>query len=167
MMNAEYYIKKLELEKHPEGGYFKEIYRSKNIIKSGYLPEIYEGERNQSTSIYFLLNKTDISKFHIIKSDEIWHFYSGSTIKIYIIDKQGNLTIKLLGNQLDKNESFQVIIPAEHYFAGEVVNKNMFGLVGCTVAPGFDFRDFYMPDISELSKMFPQHSLLFDKIQVS
>lgn len=157
-MKAEYYIKKLNLLPHPEGGYYKEIYRSSLTISEKCLPDYYSGSRNYSTSILFLLNKTDKSKFHILNSDEIWHFYAGTMIKIYIISPQGELIIKKLGNNLDENEFFQVVIPAKSYFAAEVADKNSFGFVGCTVAPGFDFKDFYMPSKKELLKQFPQHS---------
>ena len=82
LSKVKYYIDKLELKKHPEGGYFKETYRSDEIIVKEKLPIRYNGSRNFLTSIYFLLDEENVSLFHKIKSDEIWHFYDGSAIKI-------------------------------------------------------------------------------------
>ena len=74
---ADYWIDKLELLSHPEGGFYKEIYRSDEAISADALPERYKGERSFSTSIYFLLRENEFSAFHRLQSDEIWHFYSG------------------------------------------------------------------------------------------
>jgi len=79
MKTAQYWIEKLELQKHPEGGWFREIYRASEIIPKSGLPEYFTRERNVSTSIYYLLEGKNNSNFHRIKSDEIWHFYTGSS----------------------------------------------------------------------------------------
>jgi hypothetical protein len=98
---VKYYISKIGLEMHPEGGYFKEIYRSgENIIPEN-LPERYEGGRNFSTSIYFLLEGNQKSNFHRIRSDEIWHFYDGSPVRIYIIGNNGKLEEKVIGRNFE------------------------------------------------------------------
>ena len=77
MKDAEYWIEKLKLLPHPEGGYYKETYRSEEIINRDHLSQRFKGQRNISTSIYYLLQSGQISKLHRIKSDEIWHFYDG------------------------------------------------------------------------------------------
>ena len=110
LAEVKFYIEKLELNKHPEGGYFKEIYRSDEFILKENLPGRYSGKRNISTSIYFLLDEENISLFHKIKSDETWHFYDGSTIKIYTLQNGGELKINLLGKNLNDGESLQVLI---------------------------------------------------------
>lgn len=158
---AKYYIQKLELEKHPEGGYFKEIYRSGEMITIE-APRKHL-KRNVSTSIYFLLEGSQISKFHRLKSDELWHFYDGDAVKIYVIDEQGKLTEIMLGKETDKGQVFQTVIRKKHWFAAEVINKRSFALIGCTVSPGFDFTDFELAKREYLLKSFPQHKTLISK----
>ncbi|MBI9037170.1 MAG: cupin domain-containing protein [Bacteroidales bacterium] len=152
--SANYFIEKLNLQKHPEGGYFKEIYRSKEIIKPNALPPYFDGNRNISTSIYFLLKSEDFSSFHKIKSDEIWHFYQGSPLTIFLIIN-GKIVKLLLGNNLDNGESFQQIVPKNSWFAACVNCPNSFSLIGCTVAPGFNFNDFEIAKRKELLSNYP------------
>jgi predicted cupin superfamily sugar epimerase len=154
---AKIYIDKLDLRSHPEGGYFKEIYRSGEIILPEGLPKRLKKSRSVSTSIYFLLDGKQVSKFHRLKSDELWHFYDGSSVKIYIINDSGNLSKVILGKEVAKGEVFQSVIPAGHWFAAEVIDKDSFSLVGCTVAPGFEFEDFEIAGREELLKLFPIH----------
>jgi len=152
---APYYIKELNLQPHPEGGYFKEIYRSPEICQQ--LPSRYPGPRNFSTSIYYLLRGDQFSAFHRIKSDENWHFYDGSRLNIYILNKEGRLVIKRLGKNLDKQENFQMVISQEQWFAAQPEEKTGFSLVGCTVAPGFDFSDFELGDQDELVEEYSEY----------
>ena len=129
-MTAEELIKILCLQKHPEGGYFREVYRSDEIIDKNALSERFNGSRNISTSIYFLLKSGDKSDFHRIKSDEIWHFYSGSSLTIYIINKEGNLNKVKLGCDPSNDELFQYTVPKECWFAAEVNEQDSYALVG-------------------------------------
>ncbi len=152
---VKYYIKKLGLKNHPEGGYFKEYYRSDEIILKKYMPKRYTGNRNISTSIYFLLDEENISRFHKLNSDEIWHFYDGTAIKIYTINNYGKLSVILLGRNQEKGELFQAVIKKGNWFCAEIVNKKSFALVGCTVAPGFDFADFILAERKQLIEKFP------------
>jgi len=152
--SADYFIKKLDLQKHHEGGYFKEIYRSDEVINSNALPKYFDGKRNISTSIYFLLKSDDFSSFHKIKSDEIWYFYQGSPLTIFVIIN-GKIKKLLLGNNLEKGESFQQIVPKNSWFAACVNLPDSFSLVGCTVAPGFDFNDFELATRKELLESYP------------
>lgn len=161
---AEFYIEKLKLQKHPEGGAFSEIYRCDEIITKGSLDKRYSGERSISTSIYFMLGKGEISAFHRIKSDEIWHFYDGCPATVYIIDEEGKLIIKIIGREIENNESFQVVIPRNCWFAAEVNDKDGFLLVGCTVAPGFDFNDFELADKEKLLNEYPEHKALIERL---
>src|SRR5919198_5664054 len=98
MKNADYWIEKLELVKHPEGGYFKEIYRSKEKVPANALPDRYQGDRSFSTFIYFLLKGSQVSRLHRLKSDELWHFYVGSSLTIHVIDLGGRHFTVRLGN---------------------------------------------------------------------
>ena len=163
LKKVKYYIKNLELKKHPEGGYFNEVYRAKEEIKKENLPARFSGDRNFSTSIYFLLDEENISYFHKIKSDEIWHFYDGSTIRIYTIKNKDELSIGLLGRNISKGEQLQVIIKKGIWFCAEVVGKKDFGLVGCTVSPGFDFEDFTLAKRDTLLKKFPKHKKIIKR----
>ncbi|HPE75183.1 MAG TPA: cupin domain-containing protein [Draconibacterium sp.] len=142
MKTAKYWITKLNLEKHPEGGWFKEVYRSVEMISAKCLSGIFNGDRNISTSIYYLLEGDDFSAFHRIKSDEIWHYYAGNSSIEIITIRNGEIEIQQLGNQSEEGHVFQFVVPAETWFAARVGNKKGFALVGCTVSPGFHFDDF-------------------------
>ncbi len=161
MRDAHYWINHLNLLPHPEGGYYKEVYRSGEEINKESLPDRFQGTRAFSTSIYFLLEKGDFSAFHRIKSDEVWHFYDGAPISIYVIDNEGALTIHKLGLSPDKGITPQLTIPANHWFASESTGN--FSLVGCTVAPGFDFIDFEMADRNSLINLYTEHREIIEK----
>jgi predicted cupin superfamily sugar epimerase len=164
MKNAEYWINKLKLQKHPEGGWFKEVYRSSEFIKKEHLPARFKGERHHSTSIYFLITTGEFSAFHRIKSDELWHFYEGSAITIQMIDKTGKYSMVTLGRDIEKGEVFQYAIPHSVWFAASVDAENSFGLVGCTVAPGFHFNDFELGKREELVKKFPDCNAIIERL---
>ncbi len=159
---ARYYINKLELKKHPEGGYYREIYRSAEMFSID--PPKKNLKRNVSTSIYFMLEGTQKSKFHRLKSDELWHFYDGSSIKIYVIDEKGILDEITLGRKTEDGEVFQTVIKKNNWFASEVINKKSFALIGCTVSPGFDFSDFELADRDYLLENFPKYKSLIQKL---
>ena len=155
MSSADHYIKELNLEPHPEGGFFRETYRSTGSISASGLKN-FIGSRSFSTCIYYLLKGNEISVFHKLKSDEVWHFYDGGSIRIYILS-DGPLMQKTLGKEIGNGENFQQVIPANTWFAAELIDKKSFTLAGCTVAPGFDFRDFEIGKREELLKLYPQH----------
>jgi predicted cupin superfamily sugar epimerase len=155
-MTATDIITKLHLSKHPEGGYYKETYRSTDELETSI------GKRNVSTAIYFLLEGNDKSKFHRIKSDECWFFHQGNAVEIFILSDEGLKTI-LLGNEIFSNEIPQAVVPANSWFAARVKNESGFALVSCTVAPGFDFRDFELAEPQMLMKKFPDQSDLVFK----
>ncbi|MBZ0180220.1 MAG: cupin domain-containing protein [Melioribacteraceae bacterium] len=157
------FVEKLNLEKHPEGGFFKEVYRSDETIKKDHLPNRFNGGRNFLTSIYYLLQGDQISKLHRIKSDEIWHHHYGSNIIIHTIDENGNIVSHKLGTDNLDVCIPQVIVKRGLWFCAEVEDKNSFALCGCTVSPGFDFKDFELGDFDKLCKIFPQHKSFITK----
>ena len=159
---ASAYIKQLQLIKHPEGGYFREVYRSGEKILPEHLPMRYKSSRNFSTSIYFLLEGNQFSAFHFLQSDELWHFYDGSSVLLYIIDQKGNLSVQKLGRE--KYSNFQITIKKRNWFAAEVENKKSFSLFGCTVSPGFDFDDFKLGKRIELIRKFPKHKNIIGRL---
>jgi predicted cupin superfamily sugar epimerase len=162
--NAQYWIQQLELTPHPEGGYFRQTYRSDWRIERNALPSPFPGPRPVSTAIYFLLDRENFSAFHRIRSDELWHFYAGASIAIYIIDPQGADSRILLGSDPEAGEVFQSPVKAGCWFASRVQDPEAFALLGCTVAPGFDFEDFELAKRPELIKLFPQHAKLIEQL---
>jgi len=162
---AKKYIKQLKLKKHPEGGYFKEIYRSGEIILPEHLPKRYKSSRNFSTSIYFLLEGKQFSAFHFLQSDELWHFYDGCPVIIFSINPKGELIIKKLGKK--KDCELQITIEKQNWFAAELEDKKSFALFGCTVSPGFEFDDFELGKRDTLLQKFPQHSSLIKRLSKS
>lgn len=161
---AKKWIEKLNLIKHPEGGYFRETYRSLESIKQDHLPRRFSGNRVFSTCIYFLLTGDDFSAFHTIRQDEIWHFYDGTASTIHIIDTAGKYYTRILGKDIDKGEELQIIIKAGYIFGASVNSSSAYTLVGCTVAPGFDYDDFKMHSRKELLRKFPAHGEIIAKL---
>ena len=157
--SAAYWIEKLQLQKHIEGGAFREVYRSPLTISQRNLPEVFNGNRNFSTSIYFLLENGQCSALHRIASDELWHFYAGDALTIFEIDDAtGKLITHTLGNDPEKGETFQTVVKAGNWFGSEVTNGGDYALVGCTVSPGFDFADFELARRAPLIQQYPQHA---------
>ena len=164
MKKPQQWISNLNLTPHPEGGFYCEAYRSDEVFLKTSLDDRYNGSRSVSTSIYFLLMGNQFSAFHKIKSDEIWHFYDGSSIRLYLILEDGKLEIKNVGINIGKNEVPQIVIPRNVWFAAEPIDKESYTLVGCTVAPGFDFSDFELGTQNDLAKDFPQHKNLITRL---
>lgn len=152
MHTAEYYIEQLNLLPHPEGGYYKETYRSETEIQV----ENLNGKRNTATSIYFLLQDTYKSHLHRIKSDEQWYYHVGDTLEIIVLH-EGVLTIQLLGKNIEKGEVLHITVPAGAWFGSRVMGQSGFVLVSCVVAPGFDFADFELAAYKKVSREFPAY----------
>ena len=162
-------ISKLNLQPHPEGGFYKEMYRSEMMLPVHQQNETFSGPRPASTGIYYLLGAGDFSAFHRIHSDEMWHFYEGDAITIHIIHTDGLYQALQLGRDVDRGQEFQLVVPAGAWFAAELeadpeTNLQAFGLAGCTVAPGFDFDDFEMADGYMLKNAFPEHKEIIDRL---
>ena len=161
---AKKYIDQLNLQPHPEGGYYKEEYRSKGIIAPDSDETVYPAGRNYSTAIYYMLEGTDTSSFHRIRSDETWHFYAGSSATIHIIHPDSLYEARYLGSDIEKGQAFQITIPGRSWFGVSVDNTSSFTLAGCTVAPGFDFDDFEMGDPYKLKQAFPEHAAIIEQL---
>lgn len=153
-------IRALDLQPHPEGGFYRETYRSAGLIHRDSLDAGYQGERCYSTCIYFLLTSEVFSAFHRIRQDEIWHFYEGSPIELHMIAEDGGYTKTAIGRDLDQGQVPQWVVPGGAWFAATVIQRDAYALLGCTVAPGFDFLDFELPARAELTGKFPQHGEL-------
>jgi len=164
MPTADEWIKALELQPHPEGGFYRETYRSDEQIAADALPGRFGSARAHSTSIYYLLRAGEISSLHRIRQDEIWHFHDGDGGIVHSIDATGCRTSTTIGRDLDSGQSPQVLVRAGDWFGAEVATGGRFVLVGCTVAPGFEFEDLEMADRSELAGRFPDHAELIERL---
>jgi predicted cupin superfamily sugar epimerase len=162
--SAQYWIDKLNLIAHPEGGYYCETYRSELSIAREALPPQFTGPRLVSTAIYFLLEGENFSAFHRLRSDELWHFYAGSPITVHVIEPDGGHSEIQLGGDPDAGEVLQAAVKASRWFASRVHHPKTFALAGCTVAPGFDFADFELAKRAELVRLYPQHRKLIESL---
>lgn len=159
----EYWIEHLQLQPHPEGGYYRETYRSREEISPENLPARFNGYRSVSTAIYFLLTGKDRSLFHRIKSDELWHFHYGAALNIYVLTRRGLITFKL-GSNPQNGERLQVVVPANNWFGAMTQDRESYTLSSCTVAPGFDFQDFEMAERHQLQGEFPADSEIIHRL---
>ena len=148
----------LGLAPHPEGGFFRETWRSTTLLHA--LPR---GPRAASTAIYFLLPAGTFSAFHRVASDEAWHHYDGDAVDLHVITEAAEHIHVKLGRDLAAGERPQYVVPAGAWQAA-VPRGDRYALCGCTVAPGFDFRDFTMPTRAESLARFPMHAALVTKL---
>jgi uncharacterized protein len=161
---AAQWVSRLNLQPHPEGGYYAETYRSPETVATAHLPARYGGDRSFATGIYFLIPGGAFSALHRIQSDEMWHFYAGSRLTVYVIHPEGRLEEIHLGPDFAAGETFQAVVPAGCWFGSKVPDAQGYALVGCTVAPGFDFADFELADRSALTRQFPHHAAVIQAL---
>jgi predicted cupin superfamily sugar epimerase len=161
--DADYWVQKLKLEPHPEGGFYRQIYKADLVLPQNALSAQFTGPRAAATGIYFLLQGTNFSAFHRLRSDELWHFYLGAPVLVHVIAEDGQLSEILLGSDPEAGEALQAVVKAGNWFASCVKDGTSFALVGCTVAPGFDFDDFELAKRKELLRSYPQHRGLIER----
>ncbi len=136
---------------HPEGGHYAETYRSDGYLDGDSLPAGMIGKRSYATAIYFLLQSGEVSRFHRIRSDELWFFHGGAPLEISIIDERGHLSQIVLGFEHEIGQSLQHVVPAGAWFGAKLLPSfESHALVSCVVAPGFDFRDFELAKARDL-----------------
>ncbi|AUM94632.1 TPA: cupin domain-containing protein [Clostridium botulinum] len=163
MKDANYFIEKLDMTAHPEGGYYKESFISAENITDSDLTTTFEDKRILWTSIYFLLRNGEVSNFHRLKSDEMWYYHSGSPLTIYMITPEGELITEQLGLDIEKGEKPQVLVP-KNYIFGSAMNNKGYALVGCMVSPGFEFRDFELFERDTLLNLYPKYKETIEKL---
>lgn len=163
-MNAIELAHLLDLAPHPEGGYFRETYRSEETLARGALPGRFAGDRVFGTSIYFLLTEGTFSALHTIESDELWHHYDGGALRIVTLDEHGAREDFVLGKDYARGERPFAWVPRGRVFGSHVEPGVPHALVGCTVAPGFDFADFRMPSRHELLARYPEHEAVVTRL---
>jgi len=158
-MTASELVNALGLRPHPEGGFYRETYRSSDSIQRA------DGEmRSASTAIYYLLCDGAHSTWHRIQSDEIWHFYSGTTLLVRELLADGQMRTHTLGSTPPETV-FQACVQAGHWFAAELADPSSFALVGCTVAPGFEFSEFELADTDALLQAYPEHGTVIRRLK--
>ena len=157
MNQANAWIESLQLEPHPEGGWYREVYRSPERIAAQGLPPRCDGDRAFSTAIYFLLKDGEFSALHRIQQDEVWHHYDGASLRIDVIDETGGHAPIALGTNVEAGERPLAVVTAGCLFGASLESGGTHALVGCTVAPGFEFADFHMPSRERLLEQYPQH----------
>ncbi len=155
MNEAETWIERLGLVPHKEGGYFREVYRSDDLLPAGGLATQLPGSRALATAIYYLLPGGQVSFFHRLRSDEIWHFYAGSRLTLAVLGPTGELEEIRLGTDFSAGEMPMAVVRSGRWFGAHVADRGSFSLVGCTLSPGFDFADFELADRDELLRLYP------------
>ncbi|MGF6293584.1 cupin domain-containing protein [Paraburkholderia youngii] len=162
-------IRRFDLKPHPEGGFFAETYRSATrVLRAGEASET-ENTRAASTAIYYMLCDRAHSAWHRIRSDEVWHFYAGEPLLVHMLDESdaagGALVTHRLGNPLTHPDTvYQAVVPAGMWFAAECADPASFALVGCTVAPGFEFSEFELAEVDALMARHPRHAELIGRL---
>lgn len=155
-------IRRFDLKPHPEGGFFSETYRSAQRVTRD---DGSAQTRSASTAIYYLLCDGAHSAWHRIKSDEVWHFYAGEPLNVHVLDETGAIVTHKLGNALTHPDAvFQAVVPAGLWFAAECADPTTFALVGCTVAPGFEFSEFELADVEALKARHPRHAAFIERL---
>jgi len=144
-------IAEYRMQPHPEGGYYRETFRSKDRVTT-----TRGTTRSALTSIVFLLTGEAFSAFHRLSSDEVWHFYRGSPLAVEIIDAAGRAERRMLS----ADGPFQTAVAAGAHFGSHVLDPEGYAFVGCDVAPGFEFADFNLATRSVLMLAYPQHAPL-------
>lgn len=152
---AQELIDQLGLLPHPEGGFYKETYRSETTIQGS--------ERQLMTSIYFLLTGENYSRFHRITSDETWYFHEGNTLLVHTIEGETH-TAHHLGLANEAGEQPFLLVKGGTIFGSEVLGRVGYALVSCAVAPGFDFADFELFTAKDLLPIYPQHKEIILKM---
>jgi predicted cupin superfamily sugar epimerase len=169
MQTAREIIEKLELMPHPEGGYYREIFRSEKsvlpVLEKLHGEDPLLGEKRSSvTSIFFLLEAGDFSAFHQVKSDEIWHLISGGPLELHVFSNSGEYECHHLAVDHGGGWNPQAVVRAGRLQASRPAPGSPYCLCSCLVAPGFEFKDFYMPSRAEMLAILPQHRELITEL---
>jgi uncharacterized protein len=154
-MTADDLIRLLNLQPHPvEGGYFRESYRAATMLPHTVLPA-HGGDRSVSTAIYYLLKPGHVSELHVLPADEVFHFYLGSPVKMLQLWPDGGGKEVILGQNLALGQVLQLVVPAGVWQGTRLLGDDGFALLGCTVAPGFDYADYVGGTRAELTAQWP------------
>lgn len=150
-------IDRLNLQPHPEGGFYRETYRCSELVNGS------TRARSASTAILFLLPLGHVSALHRIRSDEVWHFYAGSPLRVVELPPNGARVDHRLGD-VREGYACQAVVPAGSWFGAFVDASSGWSLVGCTVAPGFEFEDLEMAERRTLTESYPEHRTIIEQL---
>lgn len=156
-MDVHELIDRLDLRPHPEGGFFRETYRSDELLAAD-LSSRYDGSRPLSTAIYFLITRDSFSAMHRLASDEAFHFYLGDPLVMLQLHADGTGREVLIGNDVAAGQVPQVIVPRGVWQGTRLLDGGTYALLGTTVAPGFDFADFEFADRDDLLNRYGDHA---------
>jgi predicted cupin superfamily sugar epimerase len=151
-------IAELGLRKHPEGGFFRETYRSDESMTLACLPDRYNEEHALATTIYFLITSAEPSRLHRLRSDEVWYFHMGHGMEMHLFGRGGEYRSTRLGTNLVAGEMLHVVVPRYTWFGARVTEPDGYALCSCSVAPGFQFEDFVLGERSQLLDKYPANS---------
>ncbi|MCK9556942.1 MAG: cupin domain-containing protein [Candidatus Cloacimonetes bacterium] len=165
MRNFHQIIQLLNLLPHPEGGYYRRNWQSDMRAETlDASSKKIHNVRSVGSSIIYLLPSEEVSTWHRITCDEMWHFYDGSPLKLYMLDMNQGLITRILGINLEAEQLPQIIIPRNTWFCAEVAEDDSYSLCGCTLWPSFSYADFDLADRQKLVTDFPEHMALIDHI---
>lgn len=164
METAEHWIQRFGLKPHPEGGYYAETYRSNLAIDTCCLGSAYDGRRSACTAIYYMLVGTQFSTMHRLRSDELWCYHLGAPLSIHLLTIEDGHTEITLGTDLEKGHRPQIVVPAGTWFGAKVGNPEAFSLMGCIMAPGFEFSDLEIGEREELIRRFPSQRSIIEEL---
>lgn len=156
-MTADDVIRALNLQPHPvEGGFFRETYRTAASLPPGTLPT-HGDVRSLSTAIYYLLKPGHVSELHVLPGDEVFHFYLGSPVQMLQLWPDGSAKEVVLGSDFVAGQVPQLVVPAGVWQGTRLLGDGGFALLGCTMAPGFDYADYRGASRAELLAKWPAH----------
>lgn len=158
-MNSQAWIDYLNLEAHPEGGYFRQVEKSTDLLQEG-----HDKVRSRYTSIYFLLTHDNPSNFHRLTADEVWYYHAGASLTIHMISPEGHYSQVDLGLSTQDGQVLQYRVPKGYIFGSSVDQAESYALVSCMVAPGFEFDDFELFERQALLDLYPQHQAIIERL---
>jgi predicted cupin superfamily sugar epimerase len=165
--NAAYWIHALGLEPHPEGGRFRESWRSPERLPGSSWPARFGGARSLGTSIYYLLCAGEHSRLHRLRADEVWHLYDGGPLLLHLLAPDGEYRRLALGRDPARGEQPQVVVPHGTWFGAELAQGVGHALAGCTVSPGFEYEDFELGDREALLRSHPAQREIIERLMAA
>ena len=161
--DASYWIEHLKMEKHPEGGYFASAFSSDESWSKECLPSRYKGSRVLYSSIYYLLECSEVCCLHKLATDELWSYYAGGSLRLHLFEANNKYSFKDMGSNIDEGQTLHFKVNRGVDFGGEVINGD-YVLAGCVLSPGFSFDDHSWSDASTLIKAFSEHKSLISRL---
>jgi hypothetical protein len=160
--DADFWSRTLGLQPHPEGGSFRETWRSAESAAG--LPDRFGGPRALGTAILYLLRAGERSRLHRLRADELWHFHEGGALVLHLLVPGTGYRRLVLGREIANGEQFQCVVPNGCWFGAEPAAGTPFALVGCTCAPGFEYGDFEPGSREDLLARFPEQRALVERL---